>query len=78
MVVWVEKNRDGATSLPLQTDGAIFYKKVPFGKKLFVNVAIVEATDVKMEANCTVYDGDGNVYFTTSGAVVTISQSLTW
>jgi len=78
MVVWVQKNRDNAKSLPLQTDGAVFYKEVPFGKKLFVNVAIVEATEVKMVADCTVYDEEGNVYFTTNGAVVTISQSLTW
>ncbi len=78
MLVWVQKNKDGAKSLPLQTDSAVFYKKAPFGKKLFVNVAIVEASEVKMVADCTVYDDEGNVYIKTSGAVVTISRNLTW
>ena len=63
MVIWVQKNRNNAKSLPLQTDGAVFYEEVPIGK---------------MVADCTVYDEEGNVYFTTNGAVVTISESLTW
>ena len=76
--IWVQKNQDGAKSLPLQTDSAVFYKKAPFGKKLFVNVAIIGVSDVKMTADCTVYDEEGNVYIKTSGAVVTISKNLTW
>ncbi|MEM6348923.1 MAG: SDR family NAD(P)-dependent oxidoreductase [Bacteroidota bacterium] len=78
MLVWVQKNKDNAKSLPLQTESAVFYKPVPFGKKLFVKVAIVEASDVKMVANCTVYDEEGNVYIETIGAAVTISKNLTW
>ncbi|MEM6803272.1 MAG: SDR family NAD(P)-dependent oxidoreductase, partial [Bacteroidota bacterium] len=78
MLVWVQKNRANAKSLPLQTDSAVFYKQAPFGKKLFVQVAIVEATDVKMVADCTVYDEKGNIYIETKSAVVTISKNLTW
>ncbi len=78
MLVWVQKNYDGAKSLPLQTDSAILYKPVPFGKKLFVNVTVQEADESKLVAECTVYDEQGTVYIKTSGATVTISRQLVW
>jgi hypothetical protein len=78
MLVWVQKNYDGAKSLPLQTDSAILYRPVPFGKKLFVTVKVQEANEVKLVAECTVYDEQGVVYIKTSGATVTISRQLVW
>ncbi len=78
MVVWVQKYKDGAKSLPLQTDSAILYKDIPFGKELFVNVKIEEASDFKMIATCTVYDEQGEVYMLTEGATVTVSKGLEW
>jgi NAD(P)-dependent dehydrogenase (short-subunit alcohol dehydrogenase family) len=78
MLVWVQKNYDGAKSLPLQTDRAILYRPVPFGKQLFVNIAVQEANELKLVAECTVYDEQGNVYIKTSGATVTISRQLVW
>ena len=78
MVVWVQKYKDGAMSLPLQTDSAIIYKGVPFGKELLVNVNIREATDFKMIADCTVFDLEGIVYMQTNGATVTVSKQLVW
>jgi len=78
MVVWVQKYLDGAKSLPLQTDSAVIYKDIPFGKNLLVNVTITEATDVKMVAECTVYDTEGTVYMQTKGATVTVSKQLAW
>ncbi len=78
MVVWVQKYKDGAKSLPLQTDSAILYKNIPFGKQLLVNVTIKEATDFKMVAECTVYDEEGTVYMQTNGATVTVSKQLVW
>ena len=78
MLVWVQKNYDGANSLPLQTDSAILYRPVPFGKKLFVNVTVQEANETKLVAECTVYDEEGNVYIKTMGATVTISRQLVW
>jgi len=78
MLVWVQKNRDGANSLPLQTDSAVFYQPIPIGKKLLVHIGIVEATETQMVANCTVYDEAGTVYVVTRGAAVTISRQLVW
>ncbi|MEM7103029.1 MAG: SDR family NAD(P)-dependent oxidoreductase [Bacteroidota bacterium] len=78
MVIWVQKYMDGALSLPLQTDSAILYKNIPFGKQLFVNVTISEATEFKMVAECTVYDEKGTVYMSTKGATVTVSKQLVW
>jgi hypothetical protein len=78
MVVWVQKFLDGAMSLPLQTDSAIIYKNVPFGKELLVNVTIREASEFKMIADCTVYDSEGTVYMQTNGAAVTVSKQLVW
>jgi NAD(P)-dependent dehydrogenase (short-subunit alcohol dehydrogenase family) len=78
MVVWVQKYNDGAKSLPLQTNSAILYRDIPFGKELLVNVAIVEATEFKMVATCTVYDTEGEVYMLTEGATVTVSKGLEW
>ena len=78
MVVWVQKNYDGAKSLPLQTDSVVLYQPVPFGKKLFVNVTVQENDETKLVAECTVYDKDGNVYMKTTGATVTISRQLVW
>lgn len=78
MLVWVQKNYDGAKSLPLQTDSAILYRPVPFGKKLFVTVNVQEADESKLVAACTVYDEQGVVYIKTSGATVTISRQLVW
>lgn len=78
MVIWVEKNRNGAKSLPLQTDKVVIYKDIPFEEKLFVTVTIKEATDFKMIAECTVYDSQGTIYMQTSGAEVTISKQLVW
>lgn len=78
MLVWVQKNYDGAKSLPLQTDSAILYRAIPFGKELFVNVTVQEADKLKLVAECTVYDEEGNVYIKTSGATVTISRQLVW
>ncbi|MGK0363172.1 MAG: NAD(P)-dependent dehydrogenase (short-subunit alcohol dehydrogenase family) [Saprospiraceae bacterium] len=78
MLVWVQKNRGGANSLPLETRTATLYKQVPFGQPLFVNISVVEATDTKMTANCTVYDAKGDVYLVTEGAAVTVSEGLEW
>ncbi|GJM34326.1 MAG: hypothetical protein DHS20C18_33270 [Saprospiraceae bacterium] len=78
MVIWVQKYHDGAKSLPLQTKSATIYEAVPFGKELFVKVNIVEDTEFKMMANCTVYDEDGKVYMYTEGATVTVSKDLKW
>ena len=78
MVVWVQKFMDGAKSLPLQTDSAVIYQPIPFGKELFVHVKIAEATDFKMVAECTVYDAEGAVYMVTKGATVTVSKQLVW
>lgn len=78
MVVWVQKYLDGAMSLPLQTDSAIIYKGVPFGKELMVNVSIREASEFKMVADCTVYNSEGTVYMQTNGATVTVSKQLVW
>jgi len=78
MLVWVQKNYDGANSLPLQTDSATLYRTVPFGKKLFVNVSVQEADETKLVAECTVYDEEGYVYIETKGATVTISKQLAW
>ena len=78
MLVWVQKNCNGANSLPLQTDNAILYRSVPFGTKLFVNVTVQEADETKLVAECTVYDKEGNVYIKTTGATVTISRQLVW
>jgi hypothetical protein len=78
MVVWVQKFLDGAMSLPLQTDSAIIYKNIPFGKELLVNIKIREASEFKMVADCTVYDSEGTVYMQTNGATVTVSKQLVW
>ncbi len=78
MVIWVQKYHEGAKSLPLQTKSATIYKPVPFGKSLFVRVNIVEDSDFKMTANCTVYDETGRVYMYTEGAMVTVSKDLKW
>jgi len=78
MVVWVQKNYDGAKSLPLQTDSVVLYRPVPFGKKLFVNVTVQENDETKLVAECTVYDEEGNIYMKTKGATVTISRQLVW
>ena len=78
IVVWVQKFREGAMSLPLQTDSAIIYKGVPFGKELQVNVSIREATEFQVIADCTVYDLEGTVYMQTNGATVTVSKQLVW
>jgi hypothetical protein len=78
MLVWVYKNYDGAKGLPLQTDSAIMYRPVPFGKKLFVNISVQEATETKLVAECTVYDEEGMVYIKTSGATLTVSRQLVW
>ena len=78
MVVWVQKYRNGAKSLPLQTDSATLYKNIMPGEKLFVNVSIREASEFLMVAECTVYDSEGSVYMSTSGAAVTVSKELVW
>jgi hypothetical protein len=78
MVVWVQKFKEGALSLPLSTDSAIIYKGVPFGKELMVNINIREASEFKMIADCTVYDLAGTVYMQTNGAAVTVSKQLVW
>lgn len=78
MVVWVQKFMGGAKSLPLQTDLAVIYRSIPFGKELFAHVGIAEATDFKMVAECTVYDAEGTVYMVTKGATVTVSKQLVW
>ena len=78
MLVWVQKNYGGAKSLPLQTDSAILYRPAPFGKELFVTMKVQEVNDVKLVAECTVYDEEGTVYIQTSGATVTISGELVW
>jgi NAD(P)-dependent dehydrogenase (short-subunit alcohol dehydrogenase family)/3-hydroxymyristoyl/3-hydroxydecanoyl-(acyl carrier protein) dehydratase len=78
MLVWVQKNYDGANSLPLKTDSAILYRPVPFGKELFVTVKVQEADESMLVAECTVYDEQGLVYIKTSGAAVTISRQLVW
>ncbi|GAB5552553.1 MAG: SDR family NAD(P)-dependent oxidoreductase [Saprospiraceae bacterium] len=78
MLVWVQKNYDGAKSLPLATDSVSLYRPIPFGKKLLVSIKVQEANELKLMAECTVYDEQGIVYIQTSGAAVTISKQLVW
>lgn len=78
MVIWVQKYKEGAKSLPLQTDSATLYRNIPFGKSLFVHIQIEEVTDFKMVASCMVYDEEGTVYMLTKGATVTVSKQLAW
>lgn len=78
MVIWVQKYKQGAKSLPLQTDSAKLYQPIPFEKDLLVHIAIVEHNDFKMVANCTVYDQAGKVYMVTTNAAVTVSNTLSW
>ncbi len=78
MVIWVQKYRDGAKSLPLQAECATIYKHIPFDKSLLVHIAIKEATNFKIVAECTVYDEHGTVYMVTEGAAITISKELVW
>ncbi|MEM8908733.1 MAG: KR domain-containing protein, partial [Bacteroidota bacterium] len=78
MVIWVQRYNEGAKSLPLQTDSAIIYATIPFGKELFVHVKVVESSDFKMVADCTVYDAEGKVYMFTQNAAVTVSKTLNW
>jgi len=78
MVVWVARQNDGAKSLPLRTDSVTLYAPMEFGQKLNVHVAILEANDFMMRANCTVYDETGKVYAVTENGAVTISKDLTW
>ena len=78
MVVWVQRYKDGAKSLPLQTDSAILYHDIPFDKQLFVHVKIENATDFQMVATCTVYDKEGKVYMLSEGATLTVSKQLVW
>lgn len=78
MLVWVQKNRGGANSLPLATKRATLYQSVPFGKTLFVTIKVQEATATRMTADCTVYDAEGVVYLETKGAAVTVSAGLAW
>ena len=78
MVVWVQQFNDGAKSLPLQTQKVTLFKPVPFDKLMYVHIDIVESTEFKMMANCTVMDEEGAVYMETSGAAVTVSKQLQW
>ena len=78
MVVWVQRYHEGAKSLPLSTKSAILYEPVPFEKELLVHVKIVENSEFKLVADCTVYDAEGKVYMVTSGAAVTVSKELNW
>jgi hypothetical protein len=78
MVVWVQRFMDGAKSLPLQTDSARLFRPIPFGKTMYVDIAVEEANDFKMAATCTVYDDTGEVYMLTEGAVLTVSKQLVW
>lgn len=78
MVIWVQKYKDGARSLPLQTNSATLYQPIPFDKELLVHVKIVESDDFKMVADCTVCDAEGKVYMVTEGATVTVSKQLEW
>ena len=78
MVIWVQRYNNGAKSLPLATKSATIYKPIPFGKQLNVHVDVIENSEFKMVANCTVYDEQGVVYMVTNGAAVTVSRDLTW
>lgn len=78
MVIWVQRYNNGAKSLPLSTESGTIYKPVPFGQELFVHIEIVESTEFKMVANCTVYDESGTVYMFTKNAAVTVSKELQW
>ena len=78
MVVWVQAYHNGAKSLPLATDACTIYESIPFDKELYVHIKIVESTEFKLVASCTVYDEQGKIYMLTENAAVTISQDLSW
>lgn len=78
MVVWVEKQHNGAKSLPLQTALATVYHPLPFDETLFVQIEVTENANFRMGATCYVYDELGTLYLKTEGAAVTVSPQLTW
>ncbi len=78
MVVWVQQFNDGAKSLPLQTEKVRLFKPVPFDKLMYVHIDIIESTEFKMMANCTVMDEEGTIFMETTGAAVTVSKQLQW
>ena len=78
MLVWVQKNKNGAKSLPLSTDHIEVYQAIPFDQDLGVTITVQETSEEKLVAKCTVYDEQGSVYLQMSGAAVTISKQLVW
>jgi hypothetical protein len=78
MLVWVQKNKNGAKSLPLSTDQIEVYQAIPFDQDLGVTITVQETSEEKLVAKCSVYDEQGNVYLQMSGAAVTISKQLVW
>jgi hypothetical protein len=78
IVVWAQKFKNGAKSLPLQTKAVNLYQDVPFDKTLWVCIDIVNQNDFKVMANCTVYDENGKVFMYSEDAAVTVSKELNW
>lgn len=78
MVVWVQKMRGGAKSLPQTTEVVHLHRAIPFDQTMYVHVQIKEASDFELHADCVVYDEAGQVYAESKGNVVTISKTMTW
>ena len=78
MVVWVQKYHQYAKSLPLSTESCTLYKQVPFGKKMYVIMEVINDSEHKLVADCTTIDEQGKIYMHTKNAAVTISKDLKW
>jgi len=78
LLVWVHKFKDGARSLPLQSEYGKLFINLPFEKELYIHFKIREHSDYKMIADGIIYDNDGNVYIEIGGTGVTVSKELSW
>ena len=78
LLIWVRRFKDCA-SLPLRTEWVEVYDALPFGKKFYVALEVVQVDDFGMEADITAFDVlTGKMYLKSHRAGVTMSRDLQW
>jgi NAD(P)-dependent dehydrogenase (short-subunit alcohol dehydrogenase family) len=78
LLVYAQHFYNGIKSLPLKSESSKIYRVMEFDKDFYCTLNITEKNDIRVLADCTIYDEEGLVYLTSKNIGITLSKEMKW